>query len=46
MTKVTRLRIKIRPIFHLSIHAVLFPNELLKPVKDGNEIHLLLMTYS
>jgi hypothetical protein len=40
MAKVTRLRIKIRPIFHLSIHAGPFPNELVKPVKDGNEIHL------
>jgi len=40
MTKVTRLRIRICPIFHLSINARPFPNELVKPVKDGDEIHL------
>jgi hypothetical protein len=30
MTKVTRLRIRICPIFHLSINARPFPNELVK----------------
>jgi len=40
MIKITKLGMEIRPIFHLSINARPFPNELVKPVKDGDEIHL------